>query len=59
MTIIEKIIANHSGKTNVNPGNIVDIIIDARVARDFGGANIVKNFGSGSSRQQAAISNLP
>lgn len=44
MTIIEKIIANHSGKTTVNPGDIVDITIDARVARDFGGANVVKNL---------------
>lgn len=44
MTIIEKIIANHSGKNDVNPGDIVDISIDARVARDFGGANVVKNL---------------
>ncbi|MDA3912035.1 MAG: aconitase/3-isopropylmalate dehydratase large subunit family protein [Bacteroidales bacterium] len=44
MTIIEKIIANHSGKTTVKPGDIVDITIDARVARDFGGANVVKNL---------------
>jgi len=44
MTIIEKIIANHSGKATVKPGDIVDITIDARVARDFGGANVVKNL---------------
>jgi len=44
MTIIEKIIANHSGNETVKPGNIVDIVIDARVARDFGGPNVVKNI---------------
>lgn len=44
MTIIEKIIANHSEKSQVNPGDIVDINIDARVARDFGGANVVNNL---------------
>ena len=27
-----------------NPGEIVDIEIDTRVARDFGGANVVKNL---------------
>ncbi len=44
MTIIEKIIANHSKYDTVKPGDIVDIFIDARVARDFGGANVVKNI---------------
>ncbi len=44
MTIIEKIIAAHSGKKQVKPGEIVDIVIDARVARDFGGPNVVKNI---------------
>ena len=44
MTIIEKIIANHSEKEYVKPGDIVDVEIDARVARDFGGANVVKNI---------------
>ncbi len=44
MTLIEKIIANHSKKAKVIPGEIVDIIIDVRVARDFGGANVVKNL---------------
>lgn len=44
MNIIEKIIAQHSGKDMVHPGDIVDIEIDARVARDFGGANVVKNI---------------
>ena len=44
MTIIEKIIAKHCGKATVTPGEIVDIAIDARLARDFGGANVVKNI---------------
>jgi len=44
MTIIEKIIVAHSGKAQVEPGDIVDIEIDARVARDFGGPNVVKNI---------------
>ena len=43
-TIIEKIIVSHSNQTEVKPGDIVDIVIDARVARDFGGANVVKNL---------------
>ncbi len=42
-TIIEKIIASHAGR-DVVPGDMVDITIDARVARDFGGANVVKNL---------------
>ena len=42
-TIIEKIIGNHAGK-DVAPGDIVDITIDVRAARDFGGANVVKNL---------------
>lgn len=44
MNIIEKIIANHSGQTKVQPGDIVDVAIDVRLARDFGGANVVKNI---------------
>jgi len=44
MTIIEKIIAAHSLEKDVRPGDIVDITIDARVARDFGGPNVVKNL---------------
>lgn len=44
MNIIEKIIANHSDKNVVKPGDIVDISIDARVARDFGGPNVIKNI---------------
>jgi homoaconitate hydratase family protein/3-isopropylmalate dehydratase small subunit len=44
MTIIEKIIAGHSKHKTVKPGDFVDIEIDARIARDFGGANVVKNL---------------
>lgn len=44
MTIVEKILASHSGKKEVRPGEIVDIEIDVRIARDFGGANVVKNL---------------
>ncbi|MFH1766050.1 MAG: aconitase/3-isopropylmalate dehydratase large subunit family protein [Gemmatimonadota bacterium] len=42
-TMIEKIVAAHAGK-EVAPGDIVDVGIDVRVARDFGGANVVKNI---------------
>ncbi len=42
-TIIEKILSRHAGRP-VRPGDIVDIAIDARVARDFGGASVVKNL---------------
>jgi 3-isopropylmalate/(R)-2-methylmalate dehydratase large subunit len=44
MTITEKIIASHSKYDAVKPGDIIDISIDARAARDFGGANVVKNL---------------
>jgi homoaconitate hydratase family protein/3-isopropylmalate dehydratase small subunit len=44
MTIVEKILAAHSGKDAVKPGEIIDVSIDARVARDFGGANVVQNI---------------
>ena len=44
-TIIERILGNHAGR-DVQPGDMVDITIDARVARDFGGANVVKNLAS-------------
>lgn len=44
MTLIEKILADHSHYDMVTPGQIIDIEIDARVARDFGGANVVKNI---------------
>jgi len=42
-TIIEKILSAHSGK-NVKAGDVVWIDIDIRSARDFGGANVVKNL---------------
>ena len=44
MNLIEKILANHSNKEIVKAGEIVDINIDARAARDFGGANVVQNL---------------
>jgi 3-isopropylmalate/(R)-2-methylmalate dehydratase large subunit len=44
MTIIEQIIAAHSNQKVVKPGDIVDVFIDTRAARDFGGANVVKNL---------------
>jgi 3-isopropylmalate/(R)-2-methylmalate dehydratase large subunit len=42
-TIIEKIISRHSDH-DVRPGEIADVEIDVRVARDFGGANVIKNL---------------
>jgi len=42
-TVIEKIIAAHSGD-DVHPGATVWLELDVRAARDFGGANVVKNF---------------
>jgi homoaconitate hydratase family protein/3-isopropylmalate dehydratase small subunit len=44
MTLLEKILSSHSKYEVVHPGEIVDIEIDSRVARDFGGANVVKNL---------------
>ncbi len=44
-TLIEKIISVKSDK-DVSPGDIVDVYVDARAARDFGGANVVKNMQS-------------
>src|SRR6056297_4321569 len=44
MTMIEKILTSHSEHTTLKPGDITDIEIDARAARDFGGANVVKNL---------------
>jgi len=44
MTLVEKILAAHSKYESVKPDDIVDIEIDTRVARDFGGANVVKNM---------------
>jgi len=42
-TIIQKIFEMHS-KSEVNVDDIIDVDIDVRVARDFGGANVVKNL---------------
>lgn len=42
-TIIEKLLGSHS-EHDVSFGDIVDVRIDARIARDFGGANVVKNI---------------
>ncbi|MGQ9707933.1 MAG: aconitase/3-isopropylmalate dehydratase large subunit family protein [bacterium] len=44
MTIVEKIIARHCGQVQVKPGDIVDLAIDVRLARDFGGANVVQEI---------------
>src|SRR5512133_308401 len=44
MTIIEKILAAHSGLSVVEPGDIIDVNIDIRAARDFGGANVVSHL---------------
>jgi 3-isopropylmalate/(R)-2-methylmalate dehydratase large subunit len=44
MTLLEKILAGHSKYPTVTPGEIIDIEIDSRAARDFGGANVVKNI---------------
>ncbi|MDP4280924.1 MAG: aconitase/3-isopropylmalate dehydratase large subunit family protein [Bacteroidota bacterium] len=44
MNIIEKIISGHSNLSPVRPGDIVDVHVDTRAARDFGGANVVKNM---------------
>jgi 3-isopropylmalate dehydratase small subunit len=43
-TIVERIIAAHSSARSVKPGDITELGIDVRVARDFGGANVVKNL---------------
>ncbi len=42
-TLVEKILAAHADE-EVEAGKIVWIGIDVRSARDFGGANVVKNF---------------
>jgi 3-isopropylmalate/(R)-2-methylmalate dehydratase large subunit len=44
MTMIEKILAKHSAYEIVRPGEIIDLQIDIRVARDLGGVNIVKQL---------------
>jgi len=42
-TIIQKIFEAHSN-TTAEANEIIDVIIDIRVARDFGGANVVKHL---------------
>ena len=42
-TIIQKIFENHSSQ-KAAVDEIIDVDIDVRVARDFGGANVVKNL---------------
>jgi homoaconitate hydratase family protein/3-isopropylmalate dehydratase small subunit len=42
-TIVEKILGAHAQR-DVSVGENVDVLIDARLARDFGGANVVKNI---------------
>ncbi len=42
-TLIEKIFSSHAGRS-VKAGDIVDLAIDVRVARDFGGASVVQNL---------------
>jgi 3-isopropylmalate dehydratase small subunit len=42
-TIIQKIFESHS-KSTANIDEIIDVTIDVRVARDFGGANVVKHL---------------
>ena len=44
LTLIEKIIAAHCDQDIVRPGDTVDMRVDIRAARDFGGANVVKNL---------------
>lgn len=42
-TIIQKILAKHSG-SKAGVDDIIDVAIDVRMARDFGGASVVKNI---------------
>ena len=42
-TIIQKIFENHSDEKAI-VDEIIDVKIDSRAARDFGGANVVKNL---------------
>jgi 3-isopropylmalate dehydratase small subunit len=44
LTMIEKILAKHSAYDVVKPGEIIDLQIDVRVARDYGGANVIKQL---------------
>lgn len=42
-TQLQKIIESNTGK-GARAGNIIDVFVHSRVARDFGGANVVKNL---------------
>jgi len=44
MTLIEKILAKHSKFQSVKANEIIDISLDVRAARDFGGANVIKHL---------------
>lgn len=44
LTLIEKIISQHAENRQVRPGDIVEMHLDNRLARDFGGANVVKHL---------------
>ncbi|MBF0407108.1 MAG: 3-isopropylmalate dehydratase large subunit [Candidatus Riflebacteria bacterium] len=52
-TIVEKVMAMHSTEPVV-PGSIIWIDLDVRSARDFGGANVVKNFNENYPEQTVA-----
>ncbi|MBN1259747.1 MAG: homoaconitate hydratase family protein, partial [Anaerolineae bacterium] len=44
-TIVQKIFAAHSdGTSPIEPGAVIWLNLDTRTARDFAGANVVKNF---------------
>lgn len=43
-TIIQKIFATHADSATVEPGSIIWLDLDVRTARDFAGANVVKNY---------------
>ena len=42
-TMVEKILSAHS-RPGLRPGDVADVVIDVRAARDFGGANVVGNL---------------
>ncbi len=44
MNMIEKILSRHSDGKIKKPGETVDILIDVRAARDFGGAGVIRNL---------------
>ncbi len=44
MNLIEKILAKHSKYQSVKANDIIDISLDVRAARDFGGANVIKHL---------------